>query len=146
MPSALNIMPDAEEFLADWFRAQAEAIALVGARIYTTLPEDKTWPTVRLFRIGGAPADQGDMAYWADMPSIQVDVWAATKHEAWNVARTFQALAAQRLKGSYTALRVLGVQMGAARYVPDSSFTPAQPRVIFTFDTQLKPVAPIAPG
>lgn len=137
----LQLLPDAERFLSAFLRAQPEVAALVAARVYTVLPEEKVWPTVRLTRVGGAPADLGDLALWADDPSIQVEVWAARKADAWQVARTVLAVAAERLVGAHPdhGLRVLGRRFGAIRYVPDPTFTPAQPRVLFTLDLTIKP-------
>lgn len=130
----LALLPDAEAFLSGWLRSQAELAELVGERIYTILPKEKVWPTVRLVRIGGAPLATAESALWGDAPSIQVDVWAARKADAWRVARTIQAAISERLRGTHGALKVSGVTLGSAQYAPDPEFTPAQPRVILTLD------------
>jgi len=138
----LDLLPDTEAFLSAWLRAQSELAALVGDRVYTVLPEAKTWPLVRLVRVGGAPlATAEDSGLWADAPSFQVDVWAARKADVWKVTRTIQALLATRIKGTHAALKVAGVTLGPTQYVPDADVaTPAQPRVILTLDLIITPL------
>jgi hypothetical protein len=65
-------------------------VALVGENVVTRLPEDPTFPLLRIQRIGGRQAVAVPM--WLDGARIQVDVWADTKKQARDAAATAEAV------------------------------------------------------
>jgi hypothetical protein len=83
----LRLLPDAELLTVNALRANADLTALVGARVYTAIPAEPTFPLVRVTRIGGIPA----ISRHLDIARIQVDVWGTTKFQARTVAATAQA-------------------------------------------------------
>jgi hypothetical protein len=135
----LRTLPDAERLVSTFLRDQAEVTALVGSRVYTSLPQDKTYPLVRLQRIGGAPELTDDGLLW-DRADLQVDVWGGNKATTWQVAETLRAVFAARARGLHASLGYCeGVELGAARYQPDETFSPARPRVLFDTTVYLRP-------
>lgn len=137
----LRLMPDAEELLSGFLRSQAEVTALVADRIYTSLPKEKVWPLVRLTRIGGSPTTApADDALLSDAPVLQVEVWGGPKKIAWLTAETIRAVVADRIVGVHTPGVVEGFAFGTARYLPDESFDPAKPRVLFDLTLHTRPV------
>lgn len=134
-------MPDAERLASSFLRDQAEVSALVGSRVYTALPDDKTYPLVRLVRIGGSPQQLTEDGLLWDSATFQVDTWGGSKALTWQVAETLRAALAERVRGEHATGWVEGVELGAARYVPDTTHTPARPRVLFDFTLTLRPLA-----
>lgn len=104
---SLTLLPNTAALTSQFLRTQAEVTALVGQHVYTILPNTKTYPLVRVTRIGGSPANRG--AYWVDRPLFQVDCWATTAEQAHNVAETVRAVLAQRFTGLHTFTGVAGV-------------------------------------
>lgn len=133
-------MPDAERLLSAFLRDQAEVAALVAARVYTVLPEAKEWPLVRLQRVGGiSEGTPDDDALLRDVPTLQVDAYGGAKAMAWQVADTVRAVVAERAKGAHPTGWVERAVLGTARYMPDPTFEPARPRVVFDVTLYLRP-------
>lgn len=141
--ASLVLMPDVERLVIDALIADADVAALVTGRIYGAVPNVKTFPLVRVVRIGGQLADEGD-PFWADAPALQVDGWADRKAEAVELGRVLQAVCATRLTGAHPLGVVAGVDVGAWVYDPDTSFNPAKPRVRLSLDLLTRP--PTAPA
>lgn len=91
---AFTTFPDIEAVCAGWLRDQA--LTGVGARVYTEVPPDPTFPLVTVRRVGGVPA----IRQYLDTASIQVDVWGSSKAEAQDVARDAR-LELHRLEGAH---------------------------------------------
>lgn len=131
------VLPDAERIISTALRASADIDALIGDRVYTSLPKgDRTFPLCRLVRIGGGPA--GTPIY-IDAVAMQFDVWGGTKYEARLVAATVVAvldgLTGYTAHGGY----ITGVDPGATRYIPDESFTPSRPRYVVDSVVYIRP-------
>lgn len=136
----LRTMPDAERLLSAFLRLQPEVVDLVAQRVYTVLPDTKEWPLVRLQRIGGtSEGTPNDDALLRDVPAVQVDVYGGAKALAWQVADTVRAAIQERARGAHPTGWVERVTLGAARYVPDPTFDPARPRVVFDVTMYLRP-------
>jgi hypothetical protein len=140
---ALPILPDAERLVIDALIADPDVAALVAGRVYGVIPNVKVLPLVRVVRIGGQVLDGGD-PYWADAPALQIDCWAERKAEVIGLGETVRAVCATRLSGRYPTGVIAGVAIGASTYDPDTSFTPAKPRVRLSIDTVTRP--PTAPA
>jgi hypothetical protein len=140
-------MPDAERLVSTFWRAQSEVVALVADRVYTTLPASKTWPLVRLQRVGGGstptPGDE-DALLW-DAPLLQVEAYGGPKAVAWQLADVLRASAQERLVAAHATGRCIAVQVGTARYLPDPDFEPARPRVVFDLTLYLRPAGDTSP-
>jgi hypothetical protein len=128
------LLPDVERLLSSWLRTQPELVDLVGQRVYTVLPDAKTFPLVRLVRIGGADALSVPLVL--DEPHVQFDVWGGPKAQALEVANTVRGLLSARLLGSHTEGVVQNVRFGGLVYLPDDDFQPAKPR--YTFDVTVR--------
>jgi len=137
-------MPDVERLVIDALIADPDITALVAGRVYGAVPNQKVFPLVRVVRWGGQMLDDGD-PFWADAPALQIDTWADRKAEAVGVAEVVRAVCAQRLKGAHPLGVVAGVGIGTSVYDPDTSFTPAKPRVRLAVDLVTRPSTAPAP-
>ena len=72
--------PDAEALVLYHIRTSS---TIVGDRAYSEIPKSPTYPLVVVRRIGGIPTIRQAL----DNASLQIDVWAATKAEAQEVAQ-----------------------------------------------------------
>jgi hypothetical protein len=137
----LRTMPDAERLVSTFWRAQAEVAALVGDRVYTTLPATKTWPLVRLQRVGGSttPVPGSEDSLLWDVPLLQVEAYGGPKAVAWQLADVLRATAQQRLAAVHATGWCEQVVLGTTRYLPDPDFEPARPRVVFDLTLYLRP-------
>jgi hypothetical protein len=72
----ITALPDAEATVATWLRSVSEVAAIVGGRIYTYIPEQPTWPLMRVARTGGQPVDID-----ADRVQVQIDCWADARSQ-----------------------------------------------------------------
>jgi len=132
------LMLDAEAFVSAWLRDQPEVEAVLGDRLYTVLPSTKVWPLGRLTRVGGPPAQVDDGGVRADTPALQVEGWGSTKTSASLVVRTLHATL-QGIVGRHPTADVSGLDFGGLRYLPDPTFSPAQPRFLFSVSLTIKP-------
>jgi len=136
----LRLLPDAEALLSAHLRADTDVQALVGQRVYTMLPSAKEWPLVRLQRVGG-PSDGTPTGYalLRDQALLQVECYGGPKAVAWQVANTVRASIAQTIAGPHTGGWCERATLGNTRYLPDESFDPARPRVLFDVTLFLRP-------
>jgi hypothetical protein len=105
----LSVLPDVERILVAVLRAAPEIQALAGGdppRVHTRLPEDPTFPLLRLQRVGGSLPFQRPA--WLDAARVQFDSWADTKREARDLAATAEAVLLQTT-GSQPPGGALGV-------------------------------------
>lgn len=136
----LRLMPDAEQVTRTFLAADTDVATAVADRIYTVLPATKVWPLVRLTRVGGpTDATPDDDAALRDRALIQVEVYGGPKAQAWAIASTVRAVLLERMKGLHSAAWVERVTLGDTRYLPDESFDPARPRVLFDATVYLRP-------
>lgn len=125
-------LPNIQKLLSEFLRGHPEVEALVGERIYTTLPAGhNTWPAVRLTRIGGSAIPPARVM---DRPIVQIDCWGGPKAVALDVAETIAQVIAEELPGRHADGYVYGgdsVVFGPLRDMPDTTFDPARPRFVF---------------
>lgn len=74
--------------------------ALVGGRVYTVLPKEKTFPLVRVVRWGGAPSRRVPGLAWLDHADLQLDAWSPNQLQVTDVARCLVAALVERLPGT----------------------------------------------
>lgn len=124
------VLPDVERIVSTALRASADIITLAGDRVYTELPkraDDRSFPLVRLGRIGGGPT--GTPTH-LDAALLQLDVWGGSKYQARELAATIvkvlDELDGYSAHGGY----ITGTSPGTLRYVPDETFTPTKPRYV----------------
>lgn len=122
----MNLLPNTAAIVSRFLRDQPEVTALVDERVYTILPNSKTYPLVRVTRAGGAPGTE--FAYWLDAPLLQVDVWADTTAAAFDVTETCRAVLVQRLTGVHTFTGVSGVVTSVAAGGITEGFDPDNPQ------------------
>lgn len=136
----LRMMPDAEKLVSAALRADVDVQALVGQRVYTVLPDAKVWPLLRLQRVGGPTiATPDDDAAWMEHAQLQLEAYGGPKAQAWAVANTVKAVLLQRVPGLHADALVERCTVGSSRYLPDPTWTPAQPRVVFDATIYLRP-------
>lgn len=140
---AVTKMPDAERLVIAALMADPDVAALVDDRVYGVIPNVKVLPLVRVVRIGGLLLDAGN-PFWADAPALQIDAWAERKAEAVDLGDVLRSVCATRLTGRHPLGIVAEVGVGTYVYDPDTSFTPAKPRVRLSIDMVTRP--PTAPA
>lgn len=98
----LVLAPDALELVIGWLFTQSELNALVSGRVSSKLPTNKTYPLVRVSRIGGGEVE--GVYHWLHDPLLQVDCYASRGDEtqSFSVARVASALLSQRFHGVVT--------------------------------------------
>lgn len=82
---AISLTPDIEAAIAAHLRTAA--ITGLGERVYSELPATPVYPLATIARIGGIPAVRQRL----DAPNIQIDVWADTKDQAFDLAAICRA-------------------------------------------------------
>lgn len=132
----LYLTPNVEALVSAFLREQTEVIALLGDRVYTSLPKNPEWPAARVVVIDEAPAGS---PLWLVGAVIQVDAWGGTKADAWRIANTCRAAIDRRLVGAHPEGVVTGVTLGGLLDEPDEDFTPAKPRWLFTSTVHAHP-------
>jgi hypothetical protein len=132
-------MPDVERLVIAALIADPDVTALAGGRVYGAVPNDKTFPLIRVVRFGGQMIDAG-RPWWADAPALQIDTWANRKAEAVGLGEIVRAVCGQRLRGTHETGIVAEVGVGTSVYEPDESFSPAKPRVRLSLDLVTRPL------
>lgn len=125
--------------MSQYLRAQSEVTAYVGQRVYTALPDDKTFPLVRIVRVGGAPKVSRPL--YVDSAHLQIDVFGGSKATAFDtIDAVRQELAKMVDEDPVQPLGVVcGVKFGPLAYLPDESFTPAKPRYVQDVTVTVRP-------
>jgi hypothetical protein len=123
---AVDLLPNVEALTVHYLLAHSDVSALVGQRVVTVLPNNPTFPLVRLFRIGGIPP----LRKVLDEASLQVEAWADRKTQAYTLAATAQA-ALWDMAGVYAEGVVADVRstLGLS-YLPDPVLN-EKPRYVF---------------
>jgi len=129
----VTLLPDGEALVSGYLRARSEVTDLCGQRVYTELPKDKTFPLVRLVRVGGSPPLDRPLRF--DVARIQVDVWGGPKKTARDLAETIRQVLSELPDEDVVGTVVSAVTYGPFAYLPDDDFAPAKPR--YTFDVEL---------
>lgn len=134
----VTLLPDIERLLTDFLRAQSEVSTIVGARVYTEVPDNPTFPLVRCRRVGGFPALSRPLQ--VDRPLVQIEGYAATKGAARLLTETCRAVIAERIEGVHDTGVVAGVTFGALLWLPDEDFTKPKPRYIADATLTVRPL------
>lgn len=129
----VTLLPDSEALLSQFLRDQDEIEALVGDRVYTVIPNEPTWPLLKLTRVAGAPVLSRPLRI--DAPTLQLDAYANTKAAAHTLMATARAVIAERIEGVHSLGVVSGAIFGSMSWLPDPSYSPARAR--FTGDVTL---------
>jgi hypothetical protein len=109
----LRVLPDVELLTVTWL-ADTDEIANLYAHIGTEIPADPALPIIRILRVGGSTVIRQHL----DAARVQVDVWAASKQAAHDLARLVQA-AMHELPGVHDEAIVTCVEDGVFRWAPD---------------------------
>ncbi|QXJ19610.1 DUF3168 domain-containing protein [Actinomadura graeca] len=88
---------DVLRLITSFLRADPAVAEILGERIYTVLPKDKTFPLCRVMRFGGAFTDS---SAWLDRADLQLDVWADRQAQVSDTARCLVEALVWRLPGS----------------------------------------------
>jgi hypothetical protein len=83
--ATFDTFPDAEALASKVLRDAS--ITGLSTRVYSSIPNDPTWPLVTVKRIGGVPVERHRL----DHPRIQIDVWGTSKSEALDIAQAARA-------------------------------------------------------
>lgn len=130
---------DVEALVSQYLRAQSEVTAYVGQRVYTALPETKTFPLVRLTRIGGVPPMSRPLHM--DTARLQIDVFGGSKATALDTIDAVREELAKIVdEAAVQPLGVVcGVRFGPLAYLPDEAFEPAKPRYTLDVTVTVRP-------
>ena len=143
MTPRLTILPDIEQVLSAWLRAQPELGKLVQDRVYTAFPRQKGGgPMILVRRFGGQPPLERPLVL--DQALVQADCYGGDKAQAWQVAATLRALIGERCDGTGTTPTVY---VRACRYLPDETYPSPRPRYVCDLEAFVRPwaAAPAAP-
>lgn len=142
--SGLVLAPDALALTIGWLKTQSELVALVGTRVMSKLPASKTWPLVRVSRIGGN--ETYGTASWVHDPLLQFDCFAGPGGESTSfaVARVVSALMSQRFDGQIVSGSFGAVIADRKLGGMNQGYDPVDPTIPVTrFDCQLT-IRPLA--
>ena len=132
---------DVEQLLATFLRAQTEVTDLVGDRVYTDLPHDRTYPLVLVQRIGGNHVVQVPM--WLDSALVQFDVYGGTHKQAFALMSVCISVIAERAIRAHPEGCVTGVTSDSIAYNPEEDFVDpqghARPRYTTTVNVLVHP-------
>lgn len=130
---------DVEALVSQYLRAQSEVTAYVGQRVYTVMPDDKTFPLVRLTRIGGAPKMSRPLH--VDSAHLQIDVFGGPKATALDTVNAIREELAKLVdEDPVQPLGVVcGVRFGPLAYLPDEAFEPPKPRYALDVTVTVRP-------
>ena len=123
----LLLAPDVTALVSQYLRSRSELTDMVGQRVYTVIPNNPTWPLVRLTQF-----DSIDYTVaWLDGAVVQVDAFGGGIDMASDIGRTARALL-HEMYGTHDEGVVTGVRTSGWRYQPDATFDPAKPCYLFT--------------
>lgn len=130
---------DVEALVSQYLRSQSEVTAYVAQRVYTALPESKTFPLVRLTRVGGVPPMSRPLHM--DTAHLQVDVFGGSKATALDTIDAVREELAKIVdEAAVQPLGVVcGVRFGPLAYLPDDTFEPAKPRYVLDVFVTVRP-------
>lgn len=135
--STVYVEPNIEAEISAALRASSLVAAQVGARVYTVLPADVTFPAVRSILIGDVKVTRRPL--WVYRAALQIDAWGGSKAEAWSALIAAQH-ALEQLEGTAGSTCHFGaVDVGSIQDAPDTDFTPAKPRWILTVEVTFHP-------
>lgn len=137
MTATLVTLPDAESLIIQALLTMDD-LSDFGGRIYSVVPKQRTFPLARIFRYGGDPLWTGH-PYWIDQPSLQGDVWANGRPEAFRLGEALRACCAQLLPGEWPNGVILSTTVSALVNTDDPVFGPPQPRYRFTMTAMIRP-------
>lgn len=122
------VPPDVELVVVTYLRRTGSRVrALVGDRVYTTVPKDATFPLLRVVRFGGSAGSSAPL--WLTRPALQLDAYGGSKADARRLLDTAFAELADIAYHAHTDAVVTGVTLGSTgRYLPDADHTPPKPR------------------
>lgn len=134
----VQLAPEVDQLIVDALLACTELTDLVGVDgAYTIVPAgiDFALGVVRVTQVDSILATRG----WLDGNVLQVDAWAKKRSRASLIGRTARACL-DRLTGTQPRGGVItGVATSGWRYEPDSEFTTAMPRYLFTATVHAHP-------
>jgi hypothetical protein len=142
--TTLSLIPDVEQLLWEFLRADADVTALVDpTRIVGHTPPDTGAAWVRIRRIGGIPPFE--RPFVLDQARVQFDVYGGTKSQAYRLAATIRAACSARLVGAHSEGVVTGMQWLTLLYLPDEDVETQgggpRPRYVFDMLPYIKPPA-----
>lgn len=111
---------DVEAMVSTFLREQPEVTALVGDRVYTDLPHDRTYPLVLLTRIGGGYVISRPL--WLINATIQLDTFGGTHKQAFKVAEACLSTMAARMVCQRPEGCCTGVVVDDITYNPEIDF------------------------
>jgi hypothetical protein len=117
----------------------ADLAALVGDRVFTVLPKEKTFPLVRVVRWGGAPDRRVPGLAWLDHADLQIDAWAERQLQVTDVARCLVAALTERLPGTRPGGVVTASTVTSLATELDADYAPVLHRARLTATVTVHP-------
>lgn len=140
----LHLAVDVEQLISLYLRSRSEVTALVGESVYTAIPVKKDFPLVAIHRPPLGSSISGVLHLVHSV--LDIDVYGGSKRFANRTAETIRAvldapefLGVHRDENSDRIGVVTGIDFGPFGWLPDSDFTPPQPRYQFSIDLYTHP-------
>lgn len=130
------MIPDMEQIVSTYLRADAAVAAIVGDRVGAEPPSDTDEPWVRVTQIAD-PAVDGSVPDHLIAYMVQFDCYAGNRRvgghkEASQLTRTVRSALVEMNLATHTGAVVSGVAVQGAARVPDTEFEPARQRFPLT--------------
>lgn len=126
---------NAEARVVAYLRSRSEMTTLADDRIFTVLPKGlDTWPALRVTQLDQQNVGRNPVTL--HMSYVQLEAFGGTKAQAHQLAATAQALLDLQ---AFRSAGITATDPGRLRDEPDSTYTPAKPRWLFTVTIWSKP-------
>jgi hypothetical protein len=110
-------MIDVEVIVSTFLRDDPNVKALVGDRVYTDLPHERTYPLVQFQRTGGGYLT--GQPYWLESAVLTFQIFGGTHKQAQAIASTCLSAMASGLRGAYPQGCITAVRETELIYEPD---------------------------
>lgn len=130
---------DVERLLYGWASGHVDITALVSQRIYTVLPDSKTFPLLRFVLID----EQGlsEPILYLTSSLIQWEAYGGSKTQARAIADAFREAVSDDLPGEYALGVITGARHVSFGYLPDPDLDPNKPRYVGTVEIFAHPTS-----
>lgn len=134
-PLPLAVLPDAVQLVADFLRAQPEVAARVGARVYSILPAERTYPLVTVAQVADAPLIARPL--WATAADLQLSAYDYAANAARALAELCRGVCVARLIDTHAVGTCSWVSFANLAFLPDPGVVTAQGRPISRWVTTM---------
>jgi hypothetical protein len=113
------VLPDVVQMVTNFLRAQTELTQLVGSRIYSILPGDRTYPLLVVTQVADLP--MMTRPWWGVQTDLQLQGYDLASNTARHVVEVTRSLLAQRSMTAHAEGSISWVTFANLAIVPDTS-------------------------